>query len=140
MNHLKPCYTVTLLNLKTKAKKSAQLSCPNLQMCCRRTYQSFFATMIPGWVYLQCSLDATSCYILLAFAIGDPGRANVKILVASTSVIFSRHCQVRKGRTVPEEAAEFVTSLCLSVTTSWSLPHGPYLEACKGRKRNQDKI
>ena len=51
-----------------------------------------------------------------------------------------QHCQVHTGRTVPEEGAEFVTSFCLSVTTSWSLPHGPYLEACKGREGNPDKI
>ena len=42
---------------------------------------------------------------VFALAMGDPGRARAKIL-----------------------AAEFVTSFCLSVTTSWSLPHGPYLQ------------
>ncbi len=60
---------------------------------------------------------------VFALAMGDPGRARAKILAAldlrRIDMLFSLNT---------EEAAEFVTSFCLSVTTSWSLPHGPYLQ------------
>ena len=79
-----------------------QKSSANLQMCCKRTWK-----VCPKSSKKMKNMGK-SCrrhVDVFALAMGDPGRARAKIL-----------------------AAEFVTSFCLSVTTSWSLPHGPYLQ------------